>query len=413
MFISSDRPAPIGSDSARTARSTRHTAARPTTTSRVRQLVRRLHLWLGLSVGLLFVLIGLTGSALVFYVEIDAALHPASRIEAERGPGWDSPVWDRALAAARAEWPGPAGSWSFEATGKGGAIPARYYPHAGHHGHHGHHAEREMVWFSPDGTQVVRHAPWGGYAMSWLYELHMHLLAGELGSQVVGWSGTVMLLLLVSGIAAWWPRGRWRKALAFKQDAAPIRRLRDLHKLFGLWSAGLLLVLVGTGVLLALPNVKALLLAPDSVPDPTSSRVDGRQIPIVQALAAAHRALPAARLAFIDVPGHGDGAIRMRVQVPGDPHRRFPSSFIFVDQYSGKVLAVHDERRGTSGTRLGAWIRCLHDGSVGGLPVRILAVLLGLVPAILFVTGFLHWRRRRRAARPQATAKAHFGSNIS
>lgn len=409
MFQISRRHMPTETTVAPAVRPAWVQAARPTT-SGIRQLVRRLHLWLGLSVGLLFVLISLTGSALVFYVEIDAALNPTASTEAERGPGWDSPVWDRALATARANWPGPAGRWSFEATGNGGAIPARYYPLTEHHGHH---AEREMVWFSPDGTQVVRHAPWGGYAMSWLYELHMHLLAGEFGSQVVGWSGAVVLLLLVSGIAAWWPRGRWRKALAFKQDAAPIRRLRDLHKLFGLWSAGLLLVLVGTGVLLALPDVKALLLAPGPVPDPTSGRADGRQIPIVQALAAAHRALPEARLAFIDVPGHGDEAFRMRVQVPGDPHRRFPSSFIFVDQYSGKVLAVHDERRGTTGTRLDAWIRCLHDGSVGGLPVRILAVLLGLVPAILFATGFLHWRRRRRAARPQATANAHFGSIIS
>lgn len=38
--------------------------------------LRRVHLWLGLSLGLLFVVIGLTGSALVFYVGIDEALHP-------------------------------------------------------------------------------------------------------------------------------------------------------------------------------------------------------------------------------------------------------------------------------------------------------------------------------------------------
>ncbi|RZM08056.1 MAG: hypothetical protein EOP67_72300, partial [Sphingomonas sp.] len=43
--------------------------------SRVRILVRRVHLWLGLSLGLLFAVLGLTGSALVFYTGIDAALH--------------------------------------------------------------------------------------------------------------------------------------------------------------------------------------------------------------------------------------------------------------------------------------------------------------------------------------------------
>ena len=91
--------------------------------------------------------------------------------------------------------------------------------------------------------------------MSWIYQLHMQLLAGDIGSQLVGWSGVAMLLLLFSGVVAWWPRGSWRKALAFKRDASSIRRLHDLHKLSGLWSVGLLLVLVASGVLLALPTV--------------------------------------------------------------------------------------------------------------------------------------------------------------
>ncbi|WP_070155056.1 PepSY-associated TM helix domain-containing protein [Sphingobium phenoxybenzoativorans] len=374
-------------------------------TSRTRILLRQFHLWLGLGLGGLFALLGLTGSALVFYIEIDRVLHPAvEQHVSTSAPDWDSPTWDRTLATGRARWHDPHGSWSFEATGEGGAIPARYYPSD----HHSHHAEREMVWFSADGERVLRAEPWGGYLMSWLYELHMHLLAGEVGSQIVGWSGFAMLVLLVSGIIVWWPRGSWRKALAFKRHAAPIRRLRDLHKLSGVWSMALLFILVGTGALLALPAIKTQLLtaaitAPDKVPDPQSSASSGQQIPISEALAAAHRAAPDARLAFIDVPGIGSEPFRMRVQMPGDPHRRFPSSFVFVDQYSARVLAVHDVRQGNAGTTTAKWIRVLHDGSVGGLATRILAIILGLVPLGLFVTGFLHWRRRL-AARAQSHA---------
>ncbi|MDT9600967.1 PepSY-associated TM helix domain-containing protein [Sphingosinicella rhizophila] len=372
-------------------------------TSRTRILLRRFHLWLGLGVGGLLALLGLTGSALVFYVEIDEAIHPAvQQTSITVAPDWSSPVWDRALATGRAHRRDPHGTWSLEATGKSGAIPARYYPSA----RHGHHAEREMVWFSPDGSEIVRAEPWGGYLMSWLYELHMHLLAGAFGSQIVGWSGFAMLVLLISGVVAWWPRGSWRKALAFKRHAVPIRRLRDLHKHAGLWSMALLSVLAGTGALLALPSIKVRLLstavtAPDKVPAPLSSAASGRQISVAQALAAAHRVVPDGRLAFIDVPGAGPEPFRMRVRVPGDPHRRFPSSFVFVDQYSGRLLAVHDIRRGNASTKAGAWIRTLHDGSVGGMPLRILAMILGLIPTVMFVTGFLHWRRRI-AARAQS-----------
>jgi uncharacterized iron-regulated membrane protein len=370
----------------------------------LRVLVRQVHLWLGLSLGLLLALLGLTGSALVFYVEIDAALNPVAEPAAAMArptPGWDSAVWDQALATGRARFRDHAGDWSFEVTGTPGPIPTRYYPSSEHSGHH---AEREMVWFSADGTRILRSEPWGGYLMSWLYELHMHLLAGENGRLVVGWGGLATLLLLATGVVAWWPRGSWRKALAFKRDAVPIRRLRDLHKLSGLWSALLLVLLVVTGGLLALPEVKTQVLAstvarPDPIPEPQSSAASGRQVPIAVALAAARAALPDARLAFIDVPGDAFGTIRMRVQVPGDPHVRFPGSFIFVDQYSGRVLAVHDIRQGNGATTVSAWIRPLHDGSIAGTGTRVLAIVLGLVPTVLLVTGLLHWRRRHAARR--------------
>ena len=368
------------------------TGHRRSAAPRARILVRRAHLWLGLGLGLLFAVLGLTGSALVFYTGIDAALHPAIRAgQGDPPPGLTAPVWDRALAIGRARWHDPGGKWTFEMTGEGGAIPARYYPAPGHHG------DREMVWFSADGTRVMRAEPWGGYLMSWLYRLHMQLLAGEFGSQVVGWSGVAMLVLLVSGVLAWWPRGRWRKALAFKRDAAPIRRLRDLHKLFGLWSMMPLFVLVATGVLLALPAVMQALLAPKLIPAPMSRDGGGGQITIVQALAAAHRALPDGRIVFVDVPGARDGAIRVRLQVPGDPHQRFPGSYAFVDRLSGRVLAVHDVRRAGIGSSVASWVRTLHDGTIGGMATRILAMLFGVVPALLLATGILHWFRRRAA----------------
>ena len=370
------------------------TGHRRSAASRARIFVRRVHLWLGLSLGLLFAVLGLTGSALVFYTGIDAALHPPIQVgQDSTAPALNSPVWDQALATGRAHWHGPHGKWTLEVTGRGGAIPARYYPAPGHH------ADREMVWFSADGTRIVRAEPWGGYLMSWLYQLHMHLLAGELGSQVVGWSGVAMLLLLVSGVVAWWPRGSWRKALAFKPEAAPIRRLRDLHKLSGLWGMMLLFVLVATGVLLALPAVTQTLFRPSAIPAPQTAGEGAGRVTIAQAFSGARRALPEGHIVFVDVPTARVAPIRVRLQVPGDPHQRFPGSYVFIDQASGQVLAVHDVRRAGAGAFLASWVRTLHDGTVGGLATRVLTVLLGFVPTLLFVTGILHWLGRRKAAR--------------
>ena len=38
----------------------------------------------------------------------------------------------------------------------------------------------------------------------------------------------------------------------------------------------------------------------------------------------------------------------------------------------------------------------LHYGTFGGLPTRILYVFVGLVPLILFITGFVMWQYRKR-----------------
>lgn len=375
---------------------------------RLRSLVRRLHLWLGLSLGALFVLLGLTGSALVFYEAVDALLHPQIRVSSSApAPGWDSPLWDQALATVRAQWPARSGAWRFEATGEAGAIPARYQPPGV-----GHHGTRVMVWLSPDGRQVLREADWGSYLMTWLYDLHMDLLLQAPGRAAVGWSGLLLLLLLLSGLWAWWPRGSWRRALHFKRDAVPVRRLRDIHKLVGLAGLPWLLVLVLTGVMLALPEPSNALLAGSlgpvrKLPPPRSVAASGTPIRISQALAVARQAMPQGRLAWVEAPGQAQGAFLVRVQQPGDPSHRFPHSFVHVDQYSGRIVAIQDRQRFGASNTINNWLHPLHDASVGGLPLRVAAVLAGLVPALLFVTGLLRWRRLGQSRGDQAPARRH------
>ena len=366
---------------------------------RARTMMRKVHLWLGLVLGALFVLLGLTGSVLVFYQEIDALLHPAIHAEASgAAPNWKSPVWDRSLATVKTAWPGSVGPWRFEMTGEAGPIPARYYDPAQMAAHR--HAPL-MVWLSPDGKRVIRQDRWGSYAMTWIYDLHMNLLLGPVGEKLVGYSGLVLLVLLLSGLWAWWPRGSWAKALHFKRAAVATRRLRDIHKLAGLLGLPMLLLLVATGTLLGLPDERDHVLARsvgpvETLPPARSASSQGTQIPVSRALAVAHTALPNARLAWIEVPGPGTGVFRVRMQQPGDPSARFPHSYVAIDHHTGQLLAILDADTGGPATTITNWLHPLHDASVGGLPLRVLAALFGLFPLILFATGLLRWLRQRR-----------------
>ncbi|OYX65417.1 MAG: hypothetical protein B7Y88_08405 [Sphingomonadales bacterium 32-64-17] len=368
---------------------------------RLRGAVRMLHLWLGLGLGGLFVLLGLTGSVLVFYPELDALLHPEIRVEGEAPPDWD-----RALATVRAAWPDKQGPWRFEVTDQPGAIPARYYNPPERPGY----AFRPMmVWLSPDGGAVLRRDYWGEYAMTFIYDLHYRLLLGEAGGKVLGWLGFALLALLLSGLWAWWPRsinsGSWGKALRFKRGAAPQRALRDWHKLTGLAGLVFLLILTVTGIMLELPKQSDTVLGAIGLPVDHSPNVHAATastspvIPPSKALRSAMEQLPGARLAWIETPPASGGTYRLRMQAPGDPSFRFPHSFVWVDGATGAALAVQDSREGASGTTVNNWIHPLHDGSAGGLAGRILAVVAGLLPLCLFLTGFLRWKARRDSKR--------------
>lgn len=362
---------------------------------RLRYWVRKLHLWLGLGLGGLLVLLGLTGSILAFYPEIDALLHPEIRVE-----GSDPPNWDRALATVRAAYPDKDGPWRFEVTDQPGAIPARYYDPPERPGY----AFRPMmVWLSPDGGAVLRRDYWGEYAMTFIYDLHYRLLLGETGGKVLGWVGFALLALLLSGLWAWWPRGSWNKALRFKRGAPPQRALRDWHKLAGLCGITFLLILTVTGIMLELPDESDAALGAIGLPvdhsphvhEPVSEFAASRVIPPSKAIETAMTQLPGARLAWIETPPASGGTYRLRMQVPGDPSFRFPHSFVWVDGATGDALAVQDARDATSGLTINNWVHPLHDGSAGGMAGRILVAFAGLVPLILFVTGWLRWRVRR------------------
>lgn len=366
--------------------------------SRLRVLVRRLHLWLGVGAGAILVLLGLTGSALVFYQEIDRLLHPEiAQTASGEAPGWDSPVWTEALTTLRAHWPERHGNWRFEVTGQAGPIPVRYQT-AGS----GHHVLRTMVWLSADGKQILRAQDWGDYLMTWIYDLHMALRLDEAGRRLVGWMGAASFALVLSGLWAWWPKSSWQQAFRYKTGAHPIRTLRDFHKLTGLMSLVVLGALIVTGWMLAWPAetrwVLSGLFGPvTQVAAQKSLPGTGPNIGIAQMLQVAHARLPESRLVWLEVPGSPEGAYMVRVQQPGDPSDRFPHSYVYIDQRSAKILAMQDQASFAWSNKITNWLHPLHDGSAGGLAGRILIFAIGWIPLLLWITGLLRWRHRRKA----------------
>jgi uncharacterized iron-regulated membrane protein len=204
------------------------------------------------------------------------------------------------------------------------------------------------------------------------------------------------------------------------------RRLNwDLHTVVGFWSSAAFLVVILTGLDFAFPGPAGKILElvtgggfHSAVA--SAGTISKRQIPdntpvitIDQAIAAAIRALPAdAPPGYLQLPSTEQSPYKITGYYKGAaPYSQLVR--IVLDSHTGDLLELSDTRKESLGSRIEQYFVAVHFGLFGGdgvfgLFVKILWVLLGIVPALLAVTGLLmYWNRtlrlvwRRMVARPR------------
>lgn len=359
--------------------------------------MRALHRYLGLAAGIVLVISGLTGSALVFRSEIDTALNPDLLTVTPgetRAPL--QPMLERVARThpadppARIRMPRQAdGSYEFWM----GTAPAAY------------------VYADPySGAVLGARAP-AEFLTGWLFLLHSHMLTGEFGHNLAGTAALVLIALSLSGIVIWWPRrapwmawSQWRAALLVDRRGGSKRFTFDLHRALGFYASVLLLIAGITGASLVFheqfERAAHLLMgtrpAIASVPRPAAVGAPAvPSLPLDTLLAIAERALPGGFISYLYLPTTPGESFRVRKRVAGEQHPN-GKSFVHVDPVTGAVLAVEDGSRAPRGARLYSILYPLHIGVLGGTATRLLALLVGLSLPTLAVTGALMWWRRGR-----------------
>jgi uncharacterized iron-regulated membrane protein len=371
-------------------------------------VLRKLHLWAGLALAVPLVLLGLTGSILVFEHELEDlfAAKPAL------ASGEARPV-EEVLAAARAAAPAE-------------LVPLLYLPPAapgdpaavrlGPAGRGGPGSGAVQVLIDPVSLDVLGVKEPGAGALRQIFMLHANLMTRDRsGRQIIGWLGVVMLTMGVTGIVLWWPRpGAWRAAFGVKRGASDLRLHRDLHGAVGIWGLAIFVVVSFSGVYLAFPQtvgagVNALFPGRDLRAPPTLPRdagADATPIAPGAAIAIAGEAVPGARLWMLGLPTRPDQAFRVAL-LPDGAERGAPVATVFVDPRNGRIIETRDPRSYTVGERILAWQHALHEGRGFGWSWRVLVFLSGFLPALFAVTGISMWllkRRRRHAAAQRTTS---------
>lgn len=365
----------------------------------LRRLLLALHLHLGLWLGVLFALLGITGSALVFYLEIDRAINPAMEVLTAQMP---SQSIDAVYATLRKAQPERTGAWRIEMPlNEAMPIMARYYDPIETAGSK---FAPLMLSLDPNTLAVTSERFWGRYAMTWVYDLHYTLLLDETGHNIVGVMGVMFLVSLLTGLYLWWPSAkRWPRAALPVIRPGAVLRTYDIHVVSGIYAWIVVLVLVVTGVMLAFPNVTQRIFghsshAPQSLPVIRGLAERGEKtLNLDKAIRIAQRQFPGAEVRWVETSGADGRPISVRLYQDAEPGRRFSKTYVGIHPVTGRVLFEQDPLNAALGARALAWVHPLHNGEAFGMFGRLLVCVVGLIPLVLLVTGLIRWRQKERA----------------
>ena len=383
----------------------------------LRRAIFQVHLWLGVVLALYSIVIGITGSALVFEDEIARATQPGLYHIA---PGPQQITLDGAIHRIQAARPG----WTvfaLEDFARPDQAPAALLRSSTAKATPNY----RVVSFNPHTGEVLSdHLRFAGI-MGWLSNLHIYLLSGSTGLLISGGMGVGLLLLCLSGLVLWWPGvQRWAAALVINSKASWRRINWDLHTVIGFWTSAALIVIIFTGVEFAFPgpvgNMIEIVTGGSLSARVSSSEISkklpvsssGPVITVDQAMAVAYRVLPKdAPPGYFQLPSRAGSPYT----VIGYHTGVAPYSWlvrISLDPHTGELLTLSDTKQQSRGQRIQQYFVAVHFGSfagdgVLGTLVKVLWVLLGIVLALLAVTGLvMYWNRKLRPAWLRMTNKA-------
>jgi uncharacterized iron-regulated membrane protein len=380
----------------------------------LRRLLRTIHLWIGVSLGIPLALIGATGAILTYEHEIVAFFDGAS--EPQLATGTPQPV-SAIVEAARAK--APEGTQPMSLSMPGGDEPAMV-----------RFARPGRTAPGPGGATVVRIDPVSlavfdpqqrSTTQQWLrqaFMLHANLMGGRDGRYWVGWFGVAMCILGVSGIVMWWPRPRrWKQAFRVSKGAHGIQLNRELHGVVGIWGLVVFLVISFSGVYIVFPQttggiVRTIFPGRDLRGEASSLRVtpvpNGTRMTADEAVDLARGIAPDTALRLVSFPQRPDQPYRVAFELPGTtPGHGVPTITAFVDPWTHSIIARQDPRDYTPGETITAWQRALHGGAGQGWVWQLLTFISGLMPVLFAITGIAMWWMRRRHKKKAQAAPAN------
>ncbi|MDX5420342.1 MAG: PepSY domain-containing protein [Hymenobacteraceae bacterium] len=361
----------------------------------MRKLILQIHLWIGLTAGAVLAVVGLTGSLYVFQPELTVALYP----ELYKISNPDAAPVDVRTVVQNAEQ-------QF-----GGEVTSIFFPVR--------ELENYIVKVKGNKQFLFFDGSTGLYLgqmekrrglMDGLLDLHRNLTIGENGALITGICALLLaFVLLSSGLFLWLPKKKrnLRDGLRLKPNASFKRRNFDLHNVFGFYFAIPLFLAAITGAYFGFQQksqsvVDTLTLAKEPTPyvKELESEYQAGILPlnVYQALDQLDKLYPGYHPRTLVMASDSVGTVNLTylasAEIEAGPQHR---PMVYLDQYTGNIVYDYNPLTAPVGRKVTRnWFVPIHFGEIGGWVTRVFWFFLGLMPAMLWVTGIIIWTGKNK-----------------
>lgn len=383
----------------------------------IRKWASKLHLWFGLSIGLLIFIISITGALYVFKDEIEnfqrreVIYHQEQQINTKKLLSL-SVLEAKVNEQVKEKYPI---HWVNIPMDKSRSYRFYWYEHDSTAWHYfQEYPIYKVAYVNPYSGEVLQVYDEKNGFFQIVKMIHWSFLLKESwGKYVVGIPVILFVIMLISGLIMWWPKNKaarkqrfsfqWRKVKSWK------RKNYDVHNIFGFYSSILALVFAITGLFYAFFVIQAAMYfifsggetaLPDYSQYTTKAPIAQRNEYTLDKVAATTRTTFPEAFAFsIDLghahlDDHEHPNFEIYVQHLSYSHHQY-SSLIF-DEHNGELLKTIPYKDKNFGEKAVGANYDIHVGSILGLPTKIIAFIISLMIASLPVTGFMIWWGRRK-----------------
>lgn len=231
-----------------------------------------------------------------------------------------------------------------------------------------------------------------------LLTLHYTLFAGTAGKIVVFLVGILFLIAVITGTYVY--RKALVKVLLFKVH---LNRKSDrsfyssLHRITGVWSLVFSILIVITGLFIS-GNIVLTAVSPAAAKS-NSPAVTGAIRSVDEIRKDIHQQYPTFKVYLIRLAANSN-IVQLSGRFADDPfyYGKYYSRF-YVNGETGVLQKKEWLRDQLPFKKWQSISGPLHFGNYGGLSVKVMYAVLGLMPGLLSISGFIVWQKRRKKHR--------------